>query len=112
MELKGWIVVGKKKSFWGKETQRWTVGAVDTVTEAHQNVNMLNKWSEDQIKRLQDGMNWWTSMRRGTDEPANWSYNPPLLLCPWDVKWTLSDAKRVEYSFEPLFAFPNYYKEL
>jgi len=97
MELKGWIVVGKKKSFWGKEVERWTVGAVDTVTEAHQNVNMLNQWSADQIKRTKD--------RTAT------LWNPPLMLCPWDVKWTLSDAKRIEYSFQPLFVFPNYYKE-
>jgi len=94
MELKAWVVIGKKKSFWGKETQRWMVGVVDTVTEAHQNVNMLNKWSEDQLKRNKN--------RTAT------LWNPPLLSCPWDVKWTLSDAKRIEYSFQPLFVFPNY----
>jgi len=113
MELKAWAVIGKKKSFWGKERQRWTVGVVDTVVEAHQKVIMLNRWSTDQVKRLQDGINWWASFRRpSSPTPADWSYNPPLRSCPWDVKWTLSDAKRIEYSFQPLFVFPNYVKEL
>jgi len=101
MELKAWAVTGKRKSFWRSKRLEWTVGVVDTASAACQKVNMLNKWSADQVKRT-----------KKCYAPASGDGNPPLLMCPWDVKWTLSDAKNIEYTFGPLFVFPNYVKEL
>lgn len=92
MELKAWAVIGKRKSFWRSKRRTWTVGVVDTATDAIRAVNKLNKWSEEQVQRVKK------------DVPALW-------LCPWDVKWSLAEAKKIEYSFEPLFVFPNYVKE-
>jgi hypothetical protein len=92
MELKAWAVIGEKKSFWLSKRRRWTVGVVDTATEAHRATTKLNKWSEDQVRRTKTGV-------------------IPLLLCPWDVQWSLQAAKQIEYSFEPLFVFPNHVKE-